>query len=560
MAGGFLNLVANGNQNIILNGNPTKTFFKAKYAKHTNFGMQRFRIDYNGLRTLRLTEESHFEFKIPRYSDLLMDTFIVITLPNIWSPISPPRTEDEQWVGYDFKWIENIGFELIKEISISVGGQVLQKYSGSYLRNTINRDADDTKKKLLNEMIGNTSEFYDPANSNERNNAYPCAFYTDSVTGAHPSIGSRKLYIPLNSWFMGSSKVAFPLIALQYNELVINVTMRPIHELYTVRDVRDHTNLYPYIQPNYTSNYMQFYRFLQTPPSVELNAEDYEDKRTLWNADIHLLGTYAFLSDDESRKMSKQSHSYLVKDVQTYTFKNVTGTKRLELESNGLVSSWMFYFQRSDINLRNEWSNQTNWPYNFQPYNVSFAPAIGNYKYPSYDVSSNYFESYYKNGFGPGINPNGQNTSLMMTGNYTPQNDKEILKEFGVLLDGNFRENRMDRGVFEYIEPYTHSQGSSKDGCYFYNFCLNTDPKEYQPSGAINMAHFKKVELEVSTISPPLDENAELLTICDDAGNVIGVNKPTWNIYQYNYDFIVHEERFNVINFQSGQCALMFAR
>ena len=75
MAGGFLNLVANGNQNIILNGNPTKTFFKAKYAKHTNFGMQRFRIDYNGLRTLRLTEESHFEFKIPRYSDLLMDTF-----------------------------------------------------------------------------------------------------------------------------------------------------------------------------------------------------------------------------------------------------------------------------------------------------------------------------------------------------------------------------------------------------------------------------------------------------------------------------------------------------
>ena len=34
MAGGLLNLIAVGNQNIILNGNPTKSFFKTKYAKY----------------------------------------------------------------------------------------------------------------------------------------------------------------------------------------------------------------------------------------------------------------------------------------------------------------------------------------------------------------------------------------------------------------------------------------------------------------------------------------------------------------------------------------------
>ena len=32
MAGGLLNLISHGNQNIILNGNPTKTFFKTTYA------------------------------------------------------------------------------------------------------------------------------------------------------------------------------------------------------------------------------------------------------------------------------------------------------------------------------------------------------------------------------------------------------------------------------------------------------------------------------------------------------------------------------------------------
>ena len=38
----------------------------------------------------------------------------------------------------------------------------------------------------------------------------------------------------------------------------------------------------------------QFYRFLQTPPSNTsngngLNGSDYQDKRVLWDADIHSL-------------------------------------------------------------------------------------------------------------------------------------------------------------------------------------------------------------------------------------------------------------------------------
>ena len=90
MPGGLLNIVAYGNQNIILNGNPSKTFFKTTYAKYSNFWLQRFRLDFNGQRTLRLTDQSVFEFTVPRYADLLMDTYLVVNLPNIWSPIVPP--------------------------------------------------------------------------------------------------------------------------------------------------------------------------------------------------------------------------------------------------------------------------------------------------------------------------------------------------------------------------------------------------------------------------------------------------------------------------------------
>ena len=65
MPGGLLNIIAYGNQNIILNGNPTKTFFKSVYAKYTNFGLQKYRIDFNGERTLQLNESSKFTFNTP---------------------------------------------------------------------------------------------------------------------------------------------------------------------------------------------------------------------------------------------------------------------------------------------------------------------------------------------------------------------------------------------------------------------------------------------------------------------------------------------------------------
>ena len=66
MTGGLMNLTAQGNENIILNGNPKKTFFKATYNKYTNFGMQKFRIDFEGNRILNYNTPTILDFKIHR--------------------------------------------------------------------------------------------------------------------------------------------------------------------------------------------------------------------------------------------------------------------------------------------------------------------------------------------------------------------------------------------------------------------------------------------------------------------------------------------------------------
>jgi hypothetical protein len=150
MGGGLLNIVAYGNQNVILTGNPTKTLFKCAYSKYTNFGLQKFRIDYDGLRTLHIDSGSHFSFKVPRYADLLMDTYLVVTLPTIWSPIVPPTetngdSKESRWRPYEFKWIKHIGTQMIERVRFTIGGQTIQEYTGQYLHNLVERDFDASK-------------------------------------------------------------------------------------------------------------------------------------------------------------------------------------------------------------------------------------------------------------------------------------------------------------------------------------------------------------------------------------------------------------------------------
>ena len=152
-------------------------------------------------------------------------------------------------------------------------------------------------------------------------------------------------------------------------------------------------------------------------------------------------------------------------------------------------------------------------------------------------------------------------SNIYVTGQYSPANQRDIMQNWALLLDGKYRENQFDSGVFNYVEKYARSAGNSPDGLYCYNFNLNTNPFEFQPSGAMNLSKFKVIEFEFSTFQPPLDPNAQVFTVCNTlTGEVIGVNKPTWRIYDYNYDLIVLEERFNILTFTSGNAALLYAR
>ena len=319
MAGGLLNLVAYGSSSILLYGNPQKTFFKAVYKRITNFGMQRFRIDYQGSRVLSLTEETTMDFKIPRYADLVGDTYAVISMPDVWSALMTDLSGD--FVETGFKWIEELGSNMIKEVVIHTGGSILAKYTGEYFSAVVQRDYSNAKKNLWNRMTGNVLELNDPANAFDRDNTYPNAFF-QGTTNIEPSIRGRRLFVPLDTWFNRCSKLAFPLVSMQYNELHITLTFRPIRELYVIRshaDVTDISNGYPYVAPNMTEASQQLYRYLNPPSDTSGNGM-YPSHQYNWGPDIHLISTYYFLSKDERVIFAKNEQKYLIKDVYPMRF------------------------------------------------------------------------------------------------------------------------------------------------------------------------------------------------------------------------------------------------
>ena len=545
MVGGLMNIASYGSENIILTGNPTKTMFKAVYHKYTNFGMQRFRLDYKGLRNLSFTQETNMVFMVKRYGDLIGDTYIVINLPNIWSPFVNTAVNAQPTIPgvtnrpLESQWIEDLGVQMIKNISILAGGTKLQDYPGEYLYCMVERDFNNSKKDLWNRMIGNVPELNDPGNANGNVNRYPNAAMeglpTPITSNIEPSIRGRQLYIPIDAWFCGSSKLALPLVALQYQEVEINITFRPIRELYTILDVvnPDAAGLGPRIAPNPNDVLHQLWRFLQPPPTEAANTADYTNLTTDWNADIHLMANYYFLEDDERRVFAQSEHNYLIKNHHHYDFLNATGSKIVDMDSLNMVASYMWRFRRSDANLRNQWSNYSNWPYNnVIPSPITlWAPVIV-------------------------ANPN----AFDWTGLFSDANIKNILINLGIIIGGNYREVVMRDGVYNYLEKYLRTTGDPKDGLYCYNLCLNSNEREYQPTGAMNMNKFKYVQFEYNTIEPPRDASANIVNICDSSGNIIGVRKNTFDLYDYNFDLRVFEERYNMIVIQSGNIGLLYAQ
>lgn len=500
MPGGLLQLAGVGAQNELVNGNPSMTHFRTVYRKHTNFAMDHIRMAFSSSNLeFSTTGTRTLSCRIDRYAQLLHDCYLVLTLPNIWSPLkylgtsAPPTgyNPDSDSLGYEFRWISNIGYNMIDHVDLVMNGQVIQRLRGEWLKIYSQLTHDRNKRLVVDQMVGNVPEVYDPANAYDRNNQYPHAVAAPTVaslprdvsnnlilpgtTTPEPSIRSRQLVVPLHFWFSENPGLALPLTSLQNAEVYINVTLRNLNDLYTVIDVNPTSPTYgTRVKPTGDVTYNAMSLFLSPPlPSGSPS----NPQLTTFFPDPYIEGNFIYLTETEMNQLARADTTFMVKTVR-YVGKEgqFGGNSDLEIPMFNLVTRLVFASQRSDRIAVNDWDNYTNWD------NPDRAPWTA--------ISTQFQTSLYTSG-------QQQITSV---------SPRDPVVNGVLLLDGKERIQTKPLPFFSLLQMYRHTTGDAPEipGVYMYSFALDHD--KYQPSGALNGSMFNKVILRL-TLQQPLPQS-----------------------------------------------------
>ena len=492
MPGGLLQLVGVGAQNELVNGNPSMTHFRAVYRRHTNFAMEHIRMIFSASNLeFSTTGTKTISSRIDRYAQMIHDTYLVLTLPDIWSPLKyvgnatlPPgysRASNSNSIGYEFEWIKNIGYNMIDHIDITMNGQVIQRLSGEWLKMYSYLTHDKNKRDIVDQMVGNVPELYDPSNAYDRVNQYPNAITKTDPTNTsrtitpEPSIRSRQLVVPLHFWFCENPGMALPLVSLQNSEVYINVTLRNLNDLYTVIDVNPNSPTFgTRVKPNGDLTYNALGLFL-SPPLISGSASN----PTLTNffPDPYVEGNFIYLTEMEMNQLAKADQTFLVKSLR-YAGKEgqFGGNSDVEIPMFNLVTRIVFATQRSDRIDVNDWDNYTNWS---DPGRAPWSPL-------NTDVDTSLYSSGRQ-----------QITSIF---------PKSSVTDGLLLFDGKERFQTKSSPFFSLLQMYRHSTGDIPQlpGIYMYSFALDHD--SYQPSGAANGSMFNKIILRL-TLQQPLPQS-----------------------------------------------------
>jgi hypothetical protein len=188
MAGGLMQLVAYGAQDVFLTGNPKVTFFQAVYKRHTNFAMENIEQTVNG----SAGDSGRLSVTVARNGDLIGDMYLEIT--------TAATLEAHSNAALDSCWVAE---RAVADIELSIGGQRIDKHYQKWWRLYSELCLDEAKKAQWGKMTTN-----------------PVA----NTAG--------KVYLPLIFFFNRNPGLYLPLIALQYHEVRLDIDLASNYSQY----------------------------------------------------------------------------------------------------------------------------------------------------------------------------------------------------------------------------------------------------------------------------------------------------------------------------------------
>ena len=515
--GGLLALVSYGSQNIILNGNPEFTYFYKVFKRHSHFAIENTTLALEGPNQLFFDQNIKLRTKIQRIADLVTDITLTFDLPDIYSKYVEENSKRK--AQYEFQWNQCLGANIISNLAFYVGGSKIQEFDGDYIIAKNHADLDQDSYEKWQYLVGDIPELNDPKkgtySGGNNGTGYPTVIpqpNTPQQTN-RPSIPGKTIYVPLPLWFSESIKKSLPLVALQYHECEIQITLRPIRELYTVLDpsgyrvrpgfrVQSSERDIAIGQPRYITDY---------DPSGEFRSflTDFgcaTPALNTWYCNPRLQASYIYLTEAERKVFAATPLSYLVTQVTSVNTQNIYTRKTVDLEIGNPVTRLLLVPRRSDSYLyRNQVQNYTNWV------NTLRSPWL-----PTPNAPNIY-------------------NMLISSGLIIPNSQTDIINTIRIILDGNEFQEEKPLKFYTSLQQYNNINGGSSIQSKFLpivNFSL-TSPSD-QPSGSINASRIRMFQLDINPWALPINPS-------------------------YVYDLTTYVENINFFVVESGYGGIKYA-
>ena len=293
MGGGLLQIVAIGEQDSYLIGNPQITFFKIVHRRHTNFSIEAIQqtisgpLSKNGCKVIS---------KISKSGDLISDMWLDVKLPKFNSVFINTKPNY-------FNWCNNTGHALIKEVELEIGGDIIDKHDDKFL-------------DIWNELSDHDSKENNMINKNKTN--VKLNHNNDNLIN-----NNLQLYIPLKFFFNKYKGLSLPIIALQYHQVILKFNFRSLYHL---------------INTDFQEDLLGGDKIINDEDEMELK----------------LFCNYIFLDKDERLRFAQSPHEYLIEQTQ-YEKKRLTN--KVSLSFNHPIKELIWTCQNNNVSLEKSQGN-----------------------------------------------------------------------------------------------------------------------------------------------------------------------------------------------------------
>jgi len=388
-----MQLVAYGAQDVYLTGSPKVTFFQAVYKRHTNFAMETIEQVVNG----SAGNNARLSVTVARNGDLIGEMYMEM-VSNVSDYLSAPGTASAEWLAE----------RAIADIELTIGGQRIDKHYQKWWRLYSELYLDEAKRVQYGKMTS-------------------------------ASLGSGKVYLPLIFFFNRNPGLYLPLIALQYHEVRLDITLSSLFTTY------------------------------------------------LTTSGLKVWGNYVYLDTEERRRFAQKGHEYLIEQVQHTGVDTVTaaGTKQVRLSYNHPVKELVWCFSGTGTTATDEdmWDTTSN--VGFTEVSTLPVSAAGANCYVSPNVCG-----------APMILQDGVNSNVWIEdGAVGAITSVGPLSTFKLILNGQDRFKEQTGKYFNQVQPFYHHSGNPYPGIYSYSFALK--PEEHQPTGTCNFSRIDNAQVEV---------------------------------------------------------------